>query len=68
MKTRLLTMLRNRLFIVPFLRKYEVFMTDWKGDVKTCECRKTKAEAEDAGRRMILDEVSKIRGIYGKKR
>lgn len=68
MKTRLLTMLRNRLFIVPFLRKYEVFMTDWKGDVKTCECCKTKAEAEDAGRRMILDEVSRIRKRYGKNR
>lgn len=68
MKTRLLTMLRNRLFIVPFLRKYEVYITDWKGDVKTCEYYKTKAEAEEAGRKMILDEVSRIRKRYGKKR
>lgn len=68
MKTKLLTMLRNRLFIVPFLRKYEVYMTDWRGNAKTREYCKTKAEAEETGRRMILDEVSRIRGRYGKKR
>lgn len=68
MKTKLLTMLRNRLFIVPFIRKYEVYMTDWKGSVKTREFCKTKAAAEEAGRRMILDEVSRIRERYGKKR
>lgn len=68
MKTKRLTMLRNRLFIVPFLRKYEVYMTDWKGSVKTREFCKTKAAAEEAGRKMILDEVSRIRKRYGKKR
>lgn len=68
MKTILLELLRNRLFIVPHFREYEVYITDWKGDVKTREYRKTKAEAEDAGRRMILYEVSRIRKRYGKKR